>query len=522
MFNEKYYIKFRHYSLALSVILLLWYFLNISLDEFPVLDFLPQSSEKFLSLIIVTLLLFFNSEILFFYEKNKKSFSKIDNIQITITITVTILTIVVIYPKLITSSFLHYTTRVDLIISVLIGALLALVTTIIVETARITFVFYKFRKKVLKPSIVEFSVLLIFIILLIFVNGFIYPSKNESIFIFRQALIAITFLILFYSFSPTEEICSEEKLNELTILSASLDRSVELHEYSAEHNLKSFKQGDKRQHHKVMKLIKNIEKLNLTKITINCELLADLDFSIVDEKLHVNSYPDDQDVISASFTDSENGNKLHIDYIKFKHINSVLNNINLKNINISKIETKEEEHKFINYVTYKALAIVREEKGDNKLAILAAVQDNNLEYIKYILKEKDLDINYQSPDNGYTALTLAIANGNYEISNYLLQKAANPNIANKLGITPLGFAARYGNKSLCNLLISYGAEINYQTPLDGTSPLMKAAESGHQEVVKLLLAKGASPKLKDKEGDTALDYATSGKFGGIAKLLRIG
>ena len=41
----------------------------------------------------------------------------------------------------------------------------------------------------------------------------------------------------------------------------------------------------------------------------------------------------------------------------------------------------------------------------------------------------------------------------------------------------------------------------------GTTPLMRAARSGDAEVMRMLLAKGADPKIATKEGNTALMFA---------------
>lgn len=41
----------------------------------------------------------------------------------------------------------------------------------------------------------------------------------------------------------------------------------------------------------------------------------------------------------------------------------------------------------------------------------------------------------------------------------------------------------------------------------GTTPLMKAAANGRSSVIKLLLAAGADPSRRNKQGKTALDLA---------------
>ncbi len=56
---------------------------------------------------------------------------------------------------------------------------------------------------------------------------------------------------------------------------------------------------------------------------------------------------------------------------------------------------------------------------------------------------------------------------------------------NRLGWTPLHYAASRGRAQTARMLIAHGAIINAPGP-DGTTPLMMAALSGNAEVVDLL------------------------------------
>jgi len=49
---------------------------------------------------------------------------------------------------------------------------------------------------------------------------------------------------------------------------------------------------------------------------------------------------------------------------------------------------------------------------------------------------------------------------------------------------------------------------------------MKASGYGHKDVVKLLLEKGAETRIKDKQGNTALDYASRKRHKTVATLLK--
>jgi len=155
-----------------------------------------------------------------------------------------------------------------------------------------------------------------------------------------------------------------------------------------------------------------------------------------------------------------------------------------------------------------------------------------------VLVQAGADINAPDQD-GITPLLSAMINGHYDVANILLENGANPNIADRTGRTPLYSAVddhtmpasnRPSPKEIDNettsldlvkTLIAKGADINaqlkqqqpYRTKLDrgddtmlttGTTPLLRAAKAGDVTVMKILLAKGADPKLTTRNGINSL------------------
>jgi len=144
------------------------------------------------------------------------------------------------------------------------------------------------------------------------------------------------------------------------------------------------------------------------------------------------------------------------------------------------------------------------------------------------------------PD-GATALVIAIINAHYEFAELLLRAGADPNVVdNEAGMGPLyaavdmhRLAVGHGRGNpvpvglldavdAVQLLLEHGADPNapLKKPImqrqhtfgDGTlgagaTPLMRAAKSGDIELVRVLLAAGADPKLTLPNGTTALMLA---------------
>ncbi|MBZ5632563.1 MAG: ankyrin repeat domain-containing protein [Acidobacteriia bacterium] len=149
---------------------------------------------------------------------------------------------------------------------------------------------------------------------------------------------------------------------------------------------------------------------------------------------------------------------------------------------------------------------------------------------------------------GWTPLLTAIQNRHYKLSAYLLEHGADPNIANNGGWTPLYLATDNRNieggdypvrkpdmdhLEIIQLLLDKGANVNARicgsqsTPdrcvgdstetrnnftmqwlyEDGATPFLRAAQSGDVTLMKMLLARGADPKIKTSYNVTALSVA---------------
>jgi ankyrin repeat protein len=184
--------------------------------------------------------------------------------------------------------------------------------------------------------------------------------------------------------------------------------------------------------------------------------------------------------------------------------------------------------------------------GGGLTPLVFAARQNCVECTKVLL-EAGANVN-QVTHYGWTPLLTAIQNRHYKLSAYLLDHGANPNLANNGGWTPLYLATDNRNieggdypvrrpdmdhLEIIKLLLDKSANVNARicgsqsTPdkcvgdstetrnnftmqwlyEDGATPFLRAAQSGDVTLMKMLLARGADPKIKTSYNVTALSVA---------------
>jgi ankyrin repeat protein len=173
--------------------------------------------------------------------------------------------------------------------------------------------------------------------------------------------------------------------------------------------------------------------------------------------------------------------------------------------------------------------------GGQLTPLIYAARANDLETVKVLLAA-GVDVN-QTSGYGWSALLVATQNRYYKLGAYLLEHGADPNLTNKGAWTPLYIAT--DNRNIENgdypvrkpdmdhldfikLLLDKGANVNARVKdstetrtvftnqwLDenGGTAFFRASQSGDVELMKLLLAHGADPKIPTVLGVTALHVA---------------
>ena len=161
-------------------------------------------------------------------------------------------------------------------------------------------------------------------------------------------------------------------------------------------------------------------------------------------------------------------------------------------------------------------------------ALTFAVAKNDADSVKRLLAA-GLDPNFGLP-SGNKVLMMAMAYGHTESASALLDGGADIHATDRGGNTPLHIAAQGGDLVLVKQLLEKGADPNARTARvtaqggrgggggfravagGSLTPLMVAARANQLDVMKMLVAAGADPKLRADNGTTTLMYGAGAKL----------
>ncbi|KAK4195219.1 ankyrin repeat-containing domain protein [Triangularia verruculosa] len=150
-----------------------------------------------------------------------------------------------------------------------------------------------------------------------------------------------------------------------------------------------------------------------------------------------------------------------------------------------------------------------------------AAERGDLATVKLLL-ECGADVQTRYGKYARTPLSWAAENGHETIVKLLLECGADvETLDGKHARTPLSRAAENGHEAVVWTLLKYKGDVEARDQKSLQTPLMLAAENGHVRTVSLLLQNGALLDAKDREGRTALDWATEkGQDDVVKHLLR--
>ena len=139
---------------------------------------------------------------------------------------------------------------------------------------------------------------------------------------------------------------------------------------------------------------------------------------------------------------------------------------------------------------------------------IKAVRDRDGTVATQLLDEPGTTIvNAREVTTGETALHAVVQRRDLTWVKFLLQRGANPNIADKKGVYPIQVAAQLGFIEGVERLVQGGADVDVSDST-GETPLISAVHRRDLKMVEMLVENGASPDRTDNSGRSARDYAS--------------
>ena len=162
-------------------------------------------------------------------------------------------------------------------------------------------------------------------------------------------------------------------------------------------------------------------------------------------------------------------------------------------------------------------AIVNIQNSDGETPLFVAVHEEHPEIVTYLI-ENGADVNHKSTKDGWTVLHIACFLKNAEIINILLDNNVDINVTSNTGATPLYLVCEHGTHHEIAIDIIYdlllaaeelGVLDEYINKKEehGYFPLYVACKNGDNDIVELLLEKGANLEEKNEQRQTALIIA---------------
>ena len=138
---------------------------------------------------------------------------------------------------------------------------------------------------------------------------------------------------------------------------------------------------------------------------------------------------------------------------------------------------------------------------------LQAVDKKDINKAEELLnKPGSVLINSRDLTTGRTALHIAADRRDVVWLNYLLTRGANPNIADRRGVSPLMRASQLGFFDGMQRLLAKGARVD-ESNETGETPLILAVHRRDTAMMRALIGAGANPDRTDNSGRSARDYA---------------
>lgn len=144
---------------------------------------------------------------------------------------------------------------------------------------------------------------------------------------------------------------------------------------------------------------------------------------------------------------------------------------------------------------------------DGSTPLLMACQQGHINVVQLLLESNPTLVN-DNDDAEETALIIAAGAGNKSLVELLICKGANINKLTKNGVSPLFFSVQHSHEDVARLLIDNKAEINHKRKSDGATALYMAVMTKQLNMALLLVCKGGDITSKNLDGLSVQELAS--------------
>ena len=147
-------------------------------------------------------------------------------------------------------------------------------------------------------------------------------------------------------------------------------------------------------------------------------------------------------------------------------------------------------------------------RSEISLAYEILIEPNLMDSFTYVKKDNNDDKYYVLE---YSAFYCAIVGDYQGLANHIIENKSILYSRDKHGRPLLYIAARNGHYKVCEILLEYGADVNFPTD-KGSTPLHAASYHGHEDIINLLISYGADINKKNEFGLTPSDNAATNRY----------
>lgn len=153
------------------------------------------------------------------------------------------------------------------------------------------------------------------------------------------------------------------------------------------------------------------------------------------------------------------------------------------------------------------------DKAHQSHAVFRKLDFDDFETFAWLF-DQGIDVNIRWEPSGETALIKSAASRDIRYVRFLLERGADQNLTNKVGLTAFAIAKRRGREEIAQLLLDHGAKKELR-PFD---EWLVAAQAGKAQS----LAKPDFEKLETHDKNALVDLAGEGNLEGVRNLLGAG